>query len=227
MTIQALAQLQPALLLIPAADVIAPGAPVADVQTLAQHLARRIGEGSLGQSLSRLRLPADIADQLKLAAFALAEAQAAFRNPPANVMNPENNRFAEQAEEAFRDLRATVIFLSGGNKAIRRSITEATADGNDRVAAFFQLASAFELARHLVRPSDEIDPDAKAAECREWGRRLMEEDAATSRSGAIVDRDLRDRAYTHLDNLIDEVRAAAAYHFRHDRAAYSAFMVPR
>lgn len=226
MASEALTRLLPVLKAIASVDVQGPDEVPNEFAAYGYQLAARLGEGALGTNFVSLRLPADAPAAIRDASAALLDAQALWTDRRSTRPAGELAKLTAEAEVAYQRIRTAVNLICGDDSETRATLRLSGAkDADKRGAAFSQLAAIIESNHAKFLPTDPFEPVALAAEARSWSSRLHEAYAAGESNAAALDaKDTRDRAYTHLDSLIDRVRAAAAFVFAGDAKRLRAFM---
>lgn len=221
----ALAELQA----IPAADVSEPSMPIA---TYLQEARDLLGAATLHlETLTKVGLDAKWLHVLPLRIDALAEAQSRLQTSRHGTVAPERLPIVTEAEQLRSDL------VSGGRYALRsnadaQAVLDRIQEGDglpDLVQDLIDLGAFVHAnrARYQHIGVDTKAVVARAAElAKDLGDTLTEERTGSSEQEALA---LRNRALSHVDEAVNELRSAGRYAFRNDtgrtlsqfRSAYS------
>ncbi|HEU4535417.1 MAG TPA: hypothetical protein VFS00_14915 [Polyangiaceae bacterium] len=124
----------------------------------------------------------------------------------------------KEAEGLVRDVAAALRYFLEHDAGVQRrigAVREGAGDA-DRIEDLRHCAELIEEHAEALRRADL--PKSAARRCRELAQELAaaaaERDAG--RGGALAAQALRNRAYWHLRELMDEIRAAGRYVFRHE-----------
>ncbi len=211
--------LTPQLNAIADADVVAPNGPVAIVLQEARDLHKYLENQEVMRELKKVGIDQDTLSALSIAIGAASAAQSAWvleRDRSSSVAYQEA---VAKAELLRADLAAACRWsLRGDPVAVATIGAIAEAEGvADLTQDLSDLAELIE--RHLANVDTDQTFDARAAvqQARSFqkvlGEGISSERNDASRAAALS---LRDRATTHLDDIVDQIREAGRYVFRKD-----------
>jgi len=223
---EVLEQLRNDLLSMPAEVISAPNLPMAVAIQEANDLLTHISSPPIGDKLLSVGLPPTHADSLARAVRAAKEAQSEWVLVRDRTKS-ERQREREQAAHRLRlDLLAAARWNLRGDRvalgtlsaiAQGEGVADLAQDLNDLAVLLEQRASRFD-------PDHSFDVQRAVADARAHARELSagtsEERLQTEQATA---KDLRDRAFSYLDQLVDEIREAGRYAFRRDPQALKPF----
>ena len=219
MTDAHLEPLTPLLSAIPAADVRAPNLPVAVALQEAHDLLALVGQEKLRTRLTAVGLKPDLIEALGPALAAARQAQSQW----AVIRDRTKTEAQREREERGRELRTQLLAACRWNLRYD-PVASATLHAINEGEGLPDLIQDLLDIAHLIdsRPAAfELDTTFDAALQAETARLLAGEIEAGLSGERLRDdqeqaRDLRDRAYTHLDEIVDEIRAAGRYAYRND-----------
>ncbi|MCU0680973.1 MAG: hypothetical protein MUF34_01695 [Polyangiaceae bacterium] len=127
-------------------------------------------------------------------------------------------RLRQEAEGLVRDVAAALRYFLEHDATVQRrvgAIREGAGDA-DRIDDLKRCAELLELHADALKRADL--PKKAPRRCRELADELAAASAErdAGRGGVLAAQELRNRAYWHLRELMDEVRAAGRYVFRHE-----------
>ena len=200
--------------------------PIATALQEANDLLELCRDERVSASLEEVGLAADFAGVLDVRIHAARAAQSAWiavrdRAKPAGLAALEaeaahlRRRMLAAGRFSLRDVREAQVALT----SIRGG-----AGVDDLIQDLFDLAVVTEKYAGAFEADRTFDLDAHVAAARDVGRRLSDA-VSEGRLGAEVAaaRDLRDRAFTYMQDLILEIRLAGRYAYRDDAAVAARF----
>jgi hypothetical protein len=168
--------------------------------------------------LSGTKLDRKTPAELRARRKALEEAERSWREAREAQASRAVSRLRKEAEGLVRDVAAAVgYFLEHDERAQRRvdAIREGASD-TDRVDDLKRCADLLERHAEALKKADL--PKRAPELCRRLAEELAHASAerAAEREDASQSQELRNRAYWHMRELMDEIRAAGRYVFRHE-----------
>jgi hypothetical protein len=219
--------LEPLLRAMPAQEVAPPPIPVevalkegaALLAWVEQHPEPRARLEAVGVE------PSQWAD-LQRSLGALQRAQALWDQARMTRRSEEQRRAEQEGYDARAHLSAAIRFhlrRDAQAQAFLRDLQEG--DGvADLMADLEALAVFLEQRPDAFARDQTLDPKAEAPRLRELAAKILQGTAAISTTEASLGLlDMRNRAWSHHAQLLDELRAAARYVFRGDTKALSLF----
>lgn len=214
-----LSALKPTLLGIPAEEVDEPRVPMAIALQEANDLLTLSSEPKIAAELVKVGLNPESIDRLREVLDAAREAQSEW------VVSRDASKGQKQVDLERRSARLRAELLSACRWSLRedrvaKGTLSAIAAGRgvaDLIQDLNDLAELVTRRREAFKGDSTFDPRRAADEARS-----LAADLAASTSGERVvkeqlgPKDLRDRAYTLLDDVVAEVREAGQYAFRDD-----------
>ncbi len=214
-----LSTLQTRLLAIPAAEVQAPDLPMAVALQEANDLLTLVRDESVWQKLEAVGATPD---QRALFADAIAAARSA-QSQWIVVRDRTKSSAQKERETKGQTLRSELITAGRWNlraDKVALSTLSAIAEGEgvaDLIQDLSALAELFERKRDAFANDQSFDVGARIEEARslvsEISAGVSSERLDTNQASAV---DLRNRAYSLLDQLVDSLRDAGRYAFRQD-----------
>jgi hypothetical protein len=194
-----------------------PNLPIATALQEASDLVRLCRTERVHTALIQVGQSPVFAEVLEQRVDAAREAQSIW----VTVRDQTKSSALVQLEKRAGELRSDLLAAGRWNlREDREAQTTLSAiRGGDTVADLvqdlFDLATLYEKHRTAFEKDQSFDAAARSSEAREVASQLS---ASISEerleSGPAEIRDMRDRAFTYLDNLVSEVRGAARYAFR-------------
>jgi hypothetical protein len=211
---------------IPATEVDEPDVPVGVVLQEATTLSELVKGAGVRAKLTATGLPGSVLEALPTAIGALSTAQAQWQN----VRGATKAEDLTALEERAHTLRSRVVAAARFNLRSDRK-AQATIDvivEGDGVADLTQdlvdLAELLRTKTAAFASDTTFDAAARAAECQTVAEELRLAVATgkltTTQAAAL---DLRNRAFTHLDDLTAQIRASGRYAYDGDRAMTTRF----
>jgi len=217
----ALSQLTQALKSIPAADVERPDGPMAELlQEILELLTFLAQNPAQAERLKKVGMGPDKVEALRAAHAAAQEAETAWgvvsgKNKPQQALEDEKRGYTLRSEGV-----AACRWNLRGNRHAQGVLDEVQqGDGIPDLIQDLRVTAGLIDANAAAFSGDEtFDPVARAAELRTVAT-VVESNTAGIRTDLTQAEalDLRDRAYTHMDGLADEVKEAGRYAFRTER----------
>lgn len=211
-------ELNETLLSLPAAEVRVPNLPMAVFNQQGNDLVAFLKETAAAVTrLKTVGMPSSVLDALPTAIAGSQAAESAWQG----VFSPRRPEDVIALEERADRLRSDVMAAARWNlreDRIAQGTLDAIADGMgsaDLAEDLGALATLVENNEAAFAKDKTFDAKARTRECREQAKELR--DAV---SGVRADltraeaKDMRDRAYTYADGLVDQIREAARYAFR-------------
>lgn len=205
------------LLAIPATDVREPNLPMAVFNQQGADLVSFLEEHpEVRKRLEKVGLPKEVLGGLAIAIGASSAAESAWQA----VYSPRRPEAVIALEERAAALRADVVAACRWNlrdDRVAQGTLDAVQEGKgsaDLVQDLETLAVLVEQHDAAFKQDQTFDVKQRVKDCRAQAKELRE-----AISGARADlsraeaKELRDRAFTHADHLLDQVRAAARYVF--------------
>ena len=168
-------------------------------------------------------------DKLPLALTVGQEAQAAWVNVKGRSYSNTLVDLIAQAHKERADILAAARFHLRGDRVVAETLgTIAEGEGlADLVQDLFALEHLVEQHLPAFERDTTFDAPARARGARELAERLQQTQTEEQFDGLQRTlRDRRDRAYTYLSRLIDEIRRTGRYAFRNDPMLSSRFTSP-
>jgi hypothetical protein len=194
-----------------------PNLPIATALQEASDLVRLCRAERVHTAITKVGQSPDFVGVLEQRIDAAREAQSIW----VSVRDQTKSSALVKLEERAGQLRGDLLAAGRWNLREDREAqtTLSTIRGGDTVADLvqdlFDLATLYEKHRAAFETDQSFDAGARSGEAREVATQLS---ASISEerlgSGPAEIRDMRNRAFTYLDNLVSEVRAAARYAFR-------------
>lgn len=218
MTQQALEALSGELAGIEAHEVRKPNIPVMETVVEARQTAELVRQDSLvAEQLEKVGVADAALDALELAAGAAERAEILCRYALFGVKSDDAQDLIAQAERVRGEVLAAGRFnLRGDREAL--AIIRGIAEGSGLVDLSRDLGLCDEFLVDFDGAFDQdetFDADEALTQCRalkvELDAMLSSQSDALARQSAI---DLRDRAWTHLDELLDDLRESGRYALR-------------
>lgn len=217
MSADVLAALEPELRAIPAADVRRPDMPVAVYHQEAHDLFQWIADGDAGARLTAIGLPPSLLESAPryLAASRDAEARwSAVRSP----RKPEEQRALETRGAQLRSDLVAAIRWNLRDDRVAMGALDRIVEGEgvaDLVQDLHDLAQVVTVHAKGFAGDTTFDPAARAEEARTVSTTIRGGLSEYRSDTAMADaQDLRNRAWTALDDALTEIRAAGQYAFR-------------
>lgn len=213
-----LASLNGTLRSLPAAAVREPDMPMAIFNQQGNDVVAFLEQNpAVRERLLKVGLPREVLDGLP---FALGAAQAAESAWQA-VFSPRSPADLVALEVSAGRLRADAVAAlrwNLRNDRIAQGTLDAIQDGlgsADLVQDLDALAVLVEQHEGAFEADKTFDAKERARTCREKAKELRDALSGTRADMTRDDaKDLRDRAFTHADELVDQTREAARYAFR-------------
>lgn len=178
------------------------------------------------ERLLAVGLAAEKLDKLPLALTVAQEAQAAWANVKGRSYSNALVDLIAQAHEERSDILAAARFHLRGDRVVAETLSS-IAEGEglaDLVQDLFALWHLIEQNASAFERDTTFDAPARARSARELAQRLQQ--TQTEEQFDVLQhklRDSRDRAYTYLSRLVDELRRTGRYAFRGDPTLSSRF----
>lgn len=204
------------LLSLPANEVRTPNLPMSTALQEAHDLLLFCRTADMKESLLSVGLPADFDRQLEDRIDVARAAQSEWVTVRDRTKSTRLVELEAEAQTTRSDLIAAGRFnLRGAEAQATLSQVRAGDSADDLVQDLFDLAALFDKNAESFAK----DQTMNVAEVVLGARRLAEELSAHLSEERLEPqpartRDLRDRAFTHMDRLVSEVRAAGRYVFR-------------
>jgi hypothetical protein len=220
MPTQELDQLTPTFLALPAVDVNPPGGmPIATFLAEAETLGLLVADPKVAPRLKKVGVSDERLAIFPVAVLAARQAQAVWTR----VRGRQSTETFEETMERGQNLRRRMLKSCGWNLRRNRKV-QATLDlireGDstpDLAQDLHDLAGLVENNEPAFVKDQTFDAPAVAAEAREVSGKLMGGKSAYYHSfNKTQAKDLRDRAFTFLNDLVDEMRHAGTYAFDDD-----------
>ncbi len=222
-----LQDLAPVFKAMPAEEVEAPDMPVANVVQEANDLYVLLNENDpIRTRLVKVGLEESTVPALRQATGALQEAQSRWRMIRSGKKGKAQRQLEARANARKLDLLAACRWnLRKDDKASATVSAISEGDGTaDLVQDLNDLATLMGSRLAAFTTDETFDADEAIAEARRLAQEVRqgtsEERAEQARGEA---KDLRDKAFTHLSDLVDDVREAGRYAYRGDEAKLAAF----
>lgn len=213
-----LTSLNDALRSLAAADVREPQIPMAIFNQQGNDIVAFLEQNpDVKSRLSKVGIPGEAIEQLPIAMGAAQAAESAWRA----VYSPRRHEDVVALEEQAAKLRADAIAALRWNLRQDR-IAQGTLDAIQEGMGSADLAQDLDALAVLIeqhtgafKNDKTFDAKERAQACRERSKELRD-----TLSGTRADltrpeaKELRDRAYTYADDLLDDVKEAARYAFR-------------
>jgi hypothetical protein len=218
--------LRPTLLALASTEVDAPDVPPAVVVQEAFNLVALLADPSVRTRLLSKGLPAAVIDGLGPAAGALSTAQAQWMA----ARDPHKSEAQAALELRAYELRTRLssacrFHLRNQRKAL--STLDVIAEGEGTADLIQDLHDLAELITQNVThfaADTTFDAAERAATASSLASELrLAVSAATVTSDQAAAKDLRDRAYSHLDDVLANLRAAGRYAYEDDPATQTKF----
>lgn len=211
---------------ITATEVDEPDLPIAVFVQEATTLADLVKQPAVRAKLVDTGLSATLIDALGPAVGALSAAQAQWQNARGSSKSGALTELEERGY-ALRDriLGAARFNLRADRKAM--ATLEIINDGTgvpDLTQDLVDLAELLQIHAAAFAGDATFDPEVSASEASSLANELRQAVAAgknTTAQAAAVD--LRNRAYTHLDDVLSHVRASGRYAYAKDAAMADRF----
>jgi hypothetical protein len=196
-----------------------PVLPMATALQEAHDLLELCRGTDVSAALSQVGISSALVDDLAVRIQAAREAQSAWASFRDGSARAPLTELEARAESHRRDMLAACRF---GLRRTREAQV-ALAPFRDRagvdgmVQDLFDLATLVEKHAGAFERDHSFDAAASVREARELARSLslaVSEGRLGAASSAALE--LRNRAFTHMDDLVSELRAAGRYAFRHD-----------
>jgi hypothetical protein len=179
--------------------------------------------------LSGTKLDRDAPVELERRRWALEDAEEAWHEAREARASRAATRLRKECEGLVRDVVAAARYFLAHDEGVQRVVDAIRENESDT-----------ELVADLVRCADLLDAHAEALKkadlpkkaakhCRELSAEFAEASAerpSEPGDGEVEVEALRNRAYWHLNELIDEIRAAGRYVFRHEPKRLVLFRPP-
>jgi hypothetical protein len=221
-----LESLRPTLLAIPAEDVDAPNLPMAVALQEAHDLHTLASDAAVRTKLLAVGIRAEDVDALHTAVVAARQAQSAW----VVVRDRSKSDAQKQREAAGYALRADLLAACRWNlraDRVARATVQAIAEGEgvaDLIQDLVDLAALVERHPGAFGGDTTFDAATQVSAARD---RAAELEAGTSAERLETTqreaKDLRDRAYTYLDDRVALLREAGRYAYRDDEATWRRF----
>ncbi len=213
-----LEDLRPLLMQIPDSEVRVPNLPVATALQEAHDLMRFTAAPAVHAALLSVGMPLDFTEQLEQRITAAREAQSGW------VSERDRNKARElvDAETAAAETRSHMLAagrfnLSGDVEAQARLTAIAGGEGvADLVQDLHDLAEVVERNLAAFSGDQTFDAEQQARDARELAQLLSTHVSDERLTPPNAARDLRDRAFSYLYDLVTRVREAGRYVFRND-----------
>jgi hypothetical protein len=212
-----------ALRALPASMAVNPDFPVADVMQEARELEKTLKKvGAV--LLSRSDLPKTTAHDLSARLALLDRAEDAWQDARKIAAPKDVRRLREEGETLRKDALAALRYFARDDSDTQIAV-ESVAHGTGDVDLVDDLRKLSALVRahasilkkaELPKKADKTLADAAKALADAAAERATDADAAE-----LID--LRNRAYWHLRDLMDTIRAAGRYVFRNDARKLTLF----
>jgi hypothetical protein len=212
-----LEQLKPKLDAIPADQLRAPNIPMAAALQEASDLGELCRRSHVHDAMVKVGLPADFVTDLDQRVNAARQAQSTW----VNVRDQTKSSTLVQVEARANDLRSEIIAAGRFNLRDDREAqaTLSSIRGGETVADLvqdlFDLATVCESRLDAFAADQSFDAPARIAEARtvasQLSQNISNERLDPEPTGT---RDMRDRAFTYLDELVTRLREAGRYVFR-------------
>lgn len=218
---------KPALLAIPVERVREPNKGVVDLQLAGWYLNMRIRSDR--EALEGAGMDWGIAESLasRIEALIVAESEWRFRRTETPEPRGTWNGLFPEAKEVRKELLEALRYACRHDKGVREQLREVGKGGtkHDFVRALGALA---EMAAGHARELESIRFDMGMVDrSRELSRhlsRVLDRAAAGSGTTRREAQDLRNRAYTYLEDAIRAVEGCGRYAFRNDKVKKRTYM---
>lgn len=217
MSDQALDALRPTLDAIPDADVHRPELPPSVAHQEAHDLLQTVSEESVRQGLLDVGLDEALLDGLPTAIDASRQAQSKW----VVVRDASKPQAQKEREARGADLRSDLVATCRWNlrdNALVQGALDQISDGGgvaDLIQDLHDLAVLVRANLPAFESDQTFDAPAEAEQAlalsQEIGEGLSQARTSTTQRQAVG---LRDRAATHLDDVVGEIREAGRYAFR-------------
>ncbi len=211
-----LEELKPQLLAISVDDLRSPGLPIASVVQEASDLAGACKKPNVNEALVMVGQEPGFVAELERRMVAAREAQSRWQS----VRDQTKSSSLVELEAQAQTLRSEMLSAGRFNLKEREALSSlalirAGETVDDLVQDLFDLATLFEKHAPAFERDRSFDLATRVTEARGLGEKL-----STGISDERLDpeptgtRELRDRAFTYLDDMMSELRAAGRYAFR-------------
>jgi hypothetical protein len=222
-----LSTLKPTLMAIEAASVRRSTVPMAVALQEANDLAVFVAGSEIRKGLLRVGLEEAVIEALPEAVAAAREAQSEWVVArDANKGDGKAERI-EQGEALRSDIAAACRWNLRKDRA-GLAVVSAVMEGDgieDLIQDLNDLAELVDRKRSAFTADKTFKATVKAEEARSLAAELTALTSAERNAPASPEaKDLRDRAYTHLDDLVRQVREAGRYAFGDEPEAYGRFV---
>jgi len=207
------------LLAIPSTEVDAPQIPVATILQEANDLLTLVRDPKVWSSLEAVGLTTATRDELERMIGATRATQSLWTVSRDRSKSDAQREREERGATLRSDLLAACRFnLRDDRTALATLGAISQGDGvADLVQDLSDLATLIEQRRAAFERDKTFDPSKRAEEARSLSSEIaagISGERSTSDQTAALE--LRDRAYTRLDDLVSTVREAGRYAFRSD-----------
>ncbi|QDG51318.1 hypothetical protein FIV42_11365 [Persicimonas caeni] len=221
-------QLRPTLEAIPAAQVKMPGGmPISTYTTEAETLSRLIGQTDVRSELEHVGVPAANLDIFPTAVGAAVEAQSLWVQFRDRKNSPEYNDAIAESEK-LRDAMTDACRWNLRDNQRAQAALDVIYPGKgvpDLNQDLHDLAGLIENNLDKFDADQSFDAQAAATRARALREILLGEAASHHHAFDKEDaKEQRDRAFTYLDKLVDEIRRAGRYAYRGDEAMTTRFV---